>query len=245
MLRRYLLATASAIAIAAPAIAADLPPPPPPPPPIPIFTWTGLYVGGQIGYAWGNDNINIRSFVVPGLFLLSSNPNGVIGGAHIGYNLQIGQWVAGIEGDVDGTNFRRTSGPDPFFGDTFLRISKDIEGSVRGRVGIAWDRALLYATGGVAFAGIETSYTSPVGFNGFSRTRVGYTVGGGIEYAITNNWSVRAEYRFSDFGRFTDLAAVALAPGIAVGHRLIQNRVQAGFSYKFDMWAPGPVVATY
>ncbi|MCI0598687.1 MAG: porin family protein [Beijerinckiaceae bacterium] len=242
MLRRYLLSAASAIAIAAPAFAADLPPPPPP---VPIFTWTGVYIGGQIGYAWGNDNINITDFVVPAFFTLSSNPNGVIGGAHLGYNLQIGQWVAGLEGDVDGTNFRRTSGPDPIFGDTFFRIRKDIEGSVRGRAGIAWDRVLLYATGGVAFAGIDTSYTSPVGFDGFSRTRVGFTVGGGIEYAVTNNWSVRAEYRFSDFGRLTDLPAVALAPGIAVGHRLIQNRVQAGFSYKFDAWAPGPAVAAY
>src|SRR4029450_11749093 len=117
---------------------------------------------------------------------------------HVGYNLQIGQWVAGLEGDVDGTDFRRTSGLEPIFG-TFFRIRKDIEGSIRGRVGIAWDRALLYATGGVAFAGIEANYSSPVGFNSFSRTRVGFTVGGGIEYAITGNWSVRAEYRFSDF----------------------------------------------
>lgn len=243
MLRRFFLATAGTLAIAGPVVAADMPMAPPPP--LPIFTWTGVYLGGQIGYAWGNDSINESVFAIPASFSLGSNPNGVIGGAHVGYNLQIAQWVVGLEGDVDGTSFSRTSGPDPFFGDTFFKISKDIEGSIRGRIGIAWDRALLYATGGVAFAGIDTDYSSPFGADGFSRTRVGWTVGGGIEYAITSNWSARAEYRFSDFGNFTDFPAASLAPDISVEHHLIQNQVQAGFSYKFDTWAPYPVVAKY
>lgn len=249
MLRRFLLATAGTIAIIGSAVAADLPVMPPP---VPIFTWTGIYLGGQIGYAWGRNSSHIFDpFVVPVAASLSSNPNGVIGGAHVGYNLQINQWVVGLEGDVDGTSYSRTSGPDPIFFDTFVRVRQDIEGSIRGRVGIAWDRALLYATGGVAFGNIKTSYASPIGFAGFggfdsfSRNRVGWTVGGGIEYAITNNWSVRGEYRFTDFGKFTDFPAAALAPFIGVQQHFIQNRVQAGFSYKFDAWAPAPIVAKY
>ncbi|QBR71810.1 porin family protein [Beijerinckiaceae bacterium] len=249
MLRRILLATVSTIAIVGSAVAADMPVTPPP---IPIFTWTGIYLGGQIGYAWGRNSTRlVDPFVVPVATSLNSNPNGVIGGAHVGYNLQINQWVVGLEGDVDGTSYSRTSGPDPIFFDTFFRVRQDIEGSIRGRVGIAWDRALLYATGGVAFGNIKTSYASPFGFAGFggfdsfSRNRVGWTVGGGIEYAITNNWSVRGEYRFTDFGKFTDFPAASLAPFIGVRQHFIQNRVQVGFSYKFDAWAPAPIVAKY
>ena len=80
-----------------------------------------------------------------------------------------------------------------------------------------------------------------------SNTRVGWTVGGGIEYAITNNWSIGAEYRFTDFGtiRNGDLAGLE-ADEFLNGHRRLQeNQVQAGFSYKFDMFAPYPVVAKY
>ncbi len=252
MLRRFLLATAGAIAIAGPAVAADLPVTPPP---APIFTWTGIYLGGQIGYAWGHSTFDMFDTGVvtgfPGVLGFTSNPNGVIGGAHVGYNLQITQWVIGLEGDVDGTSYSRTSGPDPEFGASFVTIRKDIEGSIRGRVGIAWDRALLYATGGVAFADIKTRYSTVApfagfgGFDSFTRTRVGWTVGGGLEYAITNNWSVRGEYRFSDFGRFTDVPLRAFPLGVAVRDHFIQNRVQVGFSYKFDTFAPAPVVAKY
>ena len=93
----------------------------------------------------------------------------------------------------------------------WMRIrSLDIQGSIRGRLGVAWDRVLIYATGGVAFGGINTDITvfgtdffgTPVfGSGNRSTTRVGWTVGGGLQYAVTNNWSVRAEYRFTDFGR--------------------------------------------
>ena len=77
------------------------------------------------------------------------------------------------------------------------------------------------------------------------KTRSGWTVGGGLEYAITNNWSVRAEYRYSDFGGFNDFSAKALFPNSFVRHHLTENQVQAGFSYKFDSFAPAPVVAKY
>jgi outer membrane immunogenic protein len=229
----------------------DLPSRAPPPvylPPPPIFTWTGVYVGGQIGYAWGRDSVDI-SF--PGFGVLDSfrdSPQGVIGGAHVGYNLQINQWVIGLEGTVDGTSLSKSFTPGGFFSVVQFTTRSDIQGSIRGRAGIAFDRALIYATGGVAFAGIENNYLQSVQnvSESFSKTRVGWTVGGGIEYAVTNNWSVRAEYRYSDFGRFTD-SPFAAAPGgpLSVRHHLTENQVQAGFSYKFDTWAPYPVVAKY
>jgi outer membrane immunogenic protein len=277
--RKFLLASVGALALTgSAALAADLPSRAPPPvylPPAPIFTWTGIYVGGQIGYAWGSGNQNFQ--VVDPLdqvFLntgVGGSPSGVIGGAHVGYNYQINQWVFGLEGTVDGTSLSNTvNAAFPFaFGGSAITAhsSADIQGSIRGRLGIAWDRALIYATGGVAFGGFNTDYSfvgntlgtlgngnTIVGSNSFSKTRVGWTVGGGIDYAVTNNRSIFAEYRYTNFGTISapGLAAVGFAtfPGLTSAalnsNRTInQNQVQVGFSYKFDMGGPVPVVAKY
>jgi len=282
MYRKFLLASVGALALTgSAALAADLPSRAPPPvylPPAPIFTWTGIYVGGQIGYAWGSGNQNFQ--VVDPLdqvFLntgVGGSPSGVIGGAHVGYNYQINQWVFGLEGTVDGTSLSNTvNAAFPFaFGGSAITAhsSADIQGSIRGRLGIAWDRALIYATGGVAFGGFKTDYSfignlngvhalnggqTFFGNNNFSNTRVGWTVGGGIDYAITGNWSVFAEYRYTNFGHigspglFAGGFAVApvLAGAFVNSNRTInQNQVQIGFSYRFDMLPPPvPVVAKY
>jgi outer membrane immunogenic protein len=224
------------------ALAADLPARRAPPPvfiPPPIFTWAGVYVGGQIGYAWGTSN----SYIVATPFAQSNSPEGVIGGAHIGYNYQINQFVVGLEGDVDGSSFSKSTFDTPT-GTTFgMKIP--VEGSARGRIGYAWDRTLFYATGGAAFADIKHTYVglfNPAApFFSNSATRVGWTVGGGLEYAVTNNWSVRGEYRYTDFGRNAD----AIGTGI-VSHHDVEHAVRVGFSYKFDMYAPPPpVIAKY
>ena len=273
MYRKLLLASVAGLAFTgSAAFAADLPSRAPPPvylPPVPIFTWTGIYIGGQIGYAWASGSHNFTGFdpffgPLGGTFLSTSaggTPSGVIGGANVGYNYQINQWVLGLEGSVDGTSLSNTAVlafPD---GTSLTAHTKaDIQGSIRGRLGVAWDRALIYATGGVAFGGFNTDFSLfnggagliggfPFFANGnVSTTRVGWTVGGGIQYAITNNWSVRAEYRYTNWGnlRSGTLAPFA-APGVFFsGNRhLNQNQVQVGFDYKFDLFAPAPVVAKY
>jgi outer membrane immunogenic protein len=96
---------------------------------------------------------------------------------------------------------------------------------------------------------------APVAFGPFggstsaSATRVGWTVGGGLEYAVTNNWSVRAEYRYTDFGHSTIFANSFITPfgasGAFFNRHFTENRVQVGFSYKFDTAVPAPVVAKY
>jgi outer membrane immunogenic protein len=187
----------------------------------------------------------------------------VIGGAHVGYQYQIPQWswfsssgvVIGLEGTIDGTSLRNTAVAAFADGTTVSAQTRaDVQGSIRGRLGVAWDRALIYATGGVAFGGFNTDLTiANGGFPFFatanvSNTRVGWTVGGGIDYAITNNWSVFAEYRFTDFGRIGDNgAAFGLPTGVFFNEsrRIQQNQVQVGFSYKFDLPGPVPVVAKY
>jgi len=252
MRRQFLLAPIGALALAGSAFAAE--PLPPPPPPAPIFTWTGIYIGGQAGYAWDQDSV---SAFFPGPFLstlpfagtvsFTDKPEGFIGGGHVGYNLQINQWVAGIEGTVDGTTLTKGS---VFSGFTALQTNSPVQGSLGIRLGVAFDRVLLYARGGFAFAGIQNFYTTPIPFfinEEISRSRSGWTVGGGIQYALTDNWSIRGEYRYSDFGHFDDYPfAVLVNPfgTLLVQHHLTQNQVQFGISYKFGT-PPAPVVTKY
>ena len=230
MIRKFLV-PAAALAAAAPALAADIPPREAPPPvyapAIPLFTWTGLYLGGQIGYAWGTDTLTVFPFG----FGTNFTPNGVVGGAHIGYNLQLNQFVAGLEGDVEGTGISRNFSP----GGAIYNTSVPVQGSMRAELGVAFDRALLYARpGGAAFAESDTSVTGFPGFDQNSTTRVGWTIGGGIEYAVTNNWSIRAEYRYADFGHFADATPNTFGFGSFVNHHETENAVRAGFSYKFN-----------
>jgi opacity protein-like surface antigen len=253
--RKFLLASVGAITLVGPALAADLPPPPPPPP---VFSWTGFYLGAQIGYAWG-DNAGSVVYASPGglfgSYSLGNAAQGVIGGAHAGYNYQINQWVLGLEGSVDPTTLLRSVSVLPVDGSTIQGdLRSSIQGSIRGRAGFAFDRLLFYGTGGVAFA----KFSSDLQLSGIdllgpfyaagsrSSSRVGWTVGGGVEYAINSYWSVMGEYRYSDFGRITDLPAPTVVGTSATANRhLAQNQVQVGFSYKFDSFAPPPVVAKY
>jgi outer membrane immunogenic protein len=279
MIRKFLLASVGAIALTGSAALAAEPPPAPPPyiPPPPIFSWTGIYVGGQIGYAWGAGSGQLTGFdpFFPGgvAFVadVGGRPNGVIGGGHVGYQYQINQWswfsssgvVLGLEGDVNGTSLKKDIGL-AFADGTIVtaQARADVQGSIRGKLGVAWDRALIYATGGVAFGGFNTDFSvanpgfvtaGGVAFPPFfasgniSKTRVGWTVGGGIQYAVTNNWWVFAEYRFSDFGTVRNNNFFGLPAGVFfdANRRLQENQVQVGFSYKFDLWAPAPVVAKY
>jgi len=256
MLHRLLLASASAVAIAGSAFAADLPSRAPPPvyvPPVPIFTWTGVYLGGQVGYAWGTQRANV--LLPDGTTVFNSySAQGVIGGAHVGYLYQANQWVIGIEGSVDGTSLSKTFTPGTVFPAVLgfpaafgvnYKTSVPIEGSIRGKLGVAWDRVLLYATGGVAFAGVDATYTTPFGSSTQSTTRVGWTVGGGLEYAVTNNWSLFAEYRYTDFGSYSNNPTLAFGNiPVTVNRHFTQNQVQGGFSYHFSP-PPAPVVAKY
>ena len=276
MYRKTLLASVGAIVLGgSTALAADLPMTPPPPP-VPVFTWTGIYVGGQIGYAWGSGNLNYSGYdpfdAISFDTGVSAAPRGVMGGAHAGYNFQVNQWVFGLEGAIDGTSLRNsvTTNLSAFQGSTVSATANSgIQGSIRGRAGIAWDRALIYATGGVAFASFNTSYNFIGNLNGsplingggtfnasndFSNTRTGWTVGGGVDYAVTDNWSVFAEYRYTAFGTVSNPglaeagfigAPVLTSALLNVNRTWNQSQVEVGFSYKFGTYAPAPVVAKY
>ena len=279
MIRKLLLSTVAIAAVTPAAFAADLPSRRAPPvyvPPPPAFTWTGFYIGADVGYGFGQDNVTVTGVgpaTGPAVALVNGPLSGIVGGIHVGYNFStqsipvlgaaagafsglpfIGGFggaggVGGVEADGRGSDLKHVDTLPGVLGATALSTRGSITGTFRGRIGIAVDRALFFATGGVAITDFSNAYTSPLfagGFQAQSNTRIGYVVGGGVEYAITTNFSLRAEYRYEDFGKFTQSPAFAAgAPAVALfTNREIIQQATFGFSYKFEN-PVAPVVARY
>ncbi len=259
-------------ALATPALAADLSRKAPvyKAPPAPIFTWTGFYVGVNAGYSFGNDSDTVTTGIgVANINAVADaarpprvrlDREGFIGGGQMGYNWQFGpNWVFGIEADIqysdirDSVNAQTTlavAGPAGTAAGTRNNLySTEMEyfGTVRGRLGYAWDRTLLYATGGLAYGEITNSATFTGVAPGFatqfvgrrSGTETGYAVGGGIEHAFANNWSVKGEYLYYDLGD-TNIAVLNVAgpggaggPGYNARFRNEGHVVRMGLNYKF------------
>lgn len=244
-MKKFLLAT-TAVLLAAPALAADLPrrSSPVAPAPIyaaPVFTWAGCYVGAQVGYAWTNSDTVL--FTAPGArfnaLTYGIDNDGFLGGVHVGYNWQRGAFVYGLEADIELADVKSkfTILGNAGTGENNLR------GSLRARVGYSFDRALFYVTGGLAMARVESKVLIGVTNFSASDTKYGWTVGAGVEYALTSNWSARLEYRYTDLGDYK----MALAPLGAAGFSsadLTDHAVRVGISYRFG-GASRPVVARY
>lgn len=239
-MRRFLLATLSAAAVCAgvsAASSADLRDRPvfkaPPAGVLPVaYDWTGFYVGGHVGYGWAEKNWR-DGF---GLFGISHHSDGFLGGGQIGFNYQIGQWVLGLEGDFSWANLK---GGTTALGSTF-NTNVDWTATATGRVGYAFDRWLVYAKGGAAWARDRYStnfYTIPAAE--VAATRTGWTVGGGVEYAFAPNWSAKLEYNYMDFGN----ERVSFAPGFATDIDQQVHAVKFGVNYKFG--PTGPITARY
>jgi outer membrane immunogenic protein len=182
----------------------------------PVFTWTGFYLGLNGGGGWGQS-----SWDRTGTFDLSG---GVIGGT-VGFNWQTGQLVLGIEGDADWSGVSGTTSTLCPVGCT---TRNDWLGTVRGRVGYAFDRFLPYVTGGLAAGDIRA--TTP-GFAGATQTNLGWTIGAGMEVAIAGNWSAKAEYLHVDLGSFNCGLACGLVTPDNVSFRA--NLARGGVNYKF------------
>lgn len=190
--------------------------------------WTGFYIGGQVGYLWGQSD---HSFPVNAPSD-NSDPKGAVYGAHIGYNHQFDAIVVGVEGDVEKTradgSFNNTTG-DTSSGSAEINS----QASVRGRLGYAIGEFLPYVTGGVAYADYDFG-GGPSGGPccGYSETLVGWTLGGGLEYAISTRFSARLEYRYTDFGR----ASGGLPPDFPLVTMPVDNKTQVvrlGISFHF------------
>ncbi len=200
-----LLALASAtILMAGAAHAADLPTIPAPPIAAPVsgYNWSGVYVGLEGGYSWGRAATHYDEAGFDTVPIGTMSPEGWLGGATVGFNYEFSNgFVAGVEGDVSAADISDTV-PDLTGGpDDTLTGKTDVTGSIRGRLGYAAGRTLFYGTGGLALAHSKVSATD--GNLSDSATLTGWTAGGGIEQAVTQKISLKAEYLYSSFGNHT------------------------------------------
>jgi outer membrane immunogenic protein len=240
------------------------------------FSWAGAYVGGNVGYGWASDPVSLTdttvttsrishdadvpdaTFVTGPTTITSGsasggvNPNGVIGGVQGGYNWQSGMFVYGLEADFQGSgqNGSATIGS----GIATAGYKLPWFGTFRGRIGFTPDpRWLVYATGGLAVAQIDESVSEGpapgLAISGNS-VRAGFAVGGGVETAVTEHWSIKAEYLFMGFGTLglngtgapvvTDTFAgprietITTATTTAnLSARITDNVVRVGANYRF------------
>lgn len=199
-----------------------------------LYNWNGFYIGAALGGRFGNDYT--REFVTAtGAatgFRRNISPDGFFGGLYGGYNYQMNGLVLGIEGDIDYGNYR---GAYSLANGNGTRTRTDFAGSIRGRLGyLVTDRVLLYATGGLAVGNIKHTYFN-TGLNrveSFTRAQAGWTIGGGVEAAVTRNILVRAEYRYTDYGRVSNNSTAAFN-GFTYRHNPRDHQFKVGVAYKF------------
>jgi len=266
-MKTLLLVTAAALALGTGlASAADLParmPVKAAPIMEPAFSWTGFYLGANLGGKWGRFDETLSATALagaPAIGFTSDSQSSIVGGGQLGYMWQTGQFVFGVEGDIDGTGLRRSATAvapvvAPFVAGDSLTVRNDWQASARGRLGLTWDRTLLYVTGGGSWANLRANAAFvPAGAVpgtalSIDRTLFGWTVGGGVDFGLTQNWSLGAEYRFTRydtsreaFGPLTTTAAGATTP-INLSTALDTHEVTARLNYHFSV--PAPVTARY
>jgi outer membrane immunogenic protein len=239
IMKRYLLAGIIAGSWSSCVLAADLGPYRPAPyerdyEPVrtAVWDWTGPYIGANLGYAWGESNpatLSGPGFRGP---VGTLEPEGWLGGGQIGANAQYDWFVVGLEADIQATSIEDSTAALVGPGYTG-RASYDIDwlSTLRGRVGVASGPALLYVTGGWAFADVEYNVTATGPMNvsmSESGIRTGYALGGGLEWALDDHWSVKSEYLYVDLGN----AAVS-APGFAATTDTELHNARVGLNYRF------------
>jgi outer membrane immunogenic protein len=257
-----LAAASLAVGIFASASAAPVKPRPPPPP-APYYNWSGFYVGGLAGGAWGTSNTTTSTSEVPGgefappalagfnaAGAQSIKPGAFIGGLEAGYNWQPSYLLFGLEGDIEWLHFNGSAntGPLPIIGTpgTFFAITSNASVSwlatARGRIGYAVNNWLFYVTGGAAFTTLHGNFVFAETLSGtteaasIASSRVGYSIGGGVETYLWRQWSVKAEYLFVDFGSVSTTGILpVLPPQYTFTHTmdLKLNLARLGLNYHF------------
>ncbi len=173
--------------------------------PLNAYSWAGPYLGATLGYEWGSVSNS------------PTKPKGIVGGATAGYNMQSGAVVFGLEGDISAT------GADDRF--ATYKFSNPWFGTVRGRLGYAFNNVLLYGTAGLAFGSLEAEA------NGLqqSQTSVGWTAGVGAEVGIYQNWTAKIEYLYVDLSKNT----YTLTGALPTDNALSFGAVRIGVNYHF------------
>jgi len=263
-MKKFLLGSvALAAMIAGPAMAADMPLKAPPP--VVVYSWTGCYVGGHVGGKVGHTDLHYganRLVPAPGVVVPAGTAmdspwmSGALAGAQVGCQYQFaGGWLIGVEGDGSWTQADGQSRESIFFPQFREQVTEHWMATARAKLGYAWDKWLVYVTGGGAWAGVElknfTTVFVPAGNLGGptaaaiqQNTLSGWTVGFGAEYALGYGWSIKGEYLYMDFQESTYFFPTHPVAGAEFRTHLRQSVARFGMNYKFD-WGYGPVVAKY
>jgi outer membrane immunogenic protein len=224
------------------------------------FTWTGFYAGGNAGVGIGGDStfVDLEGFnyfadnPVPGEVTKVGSDAAFIGGAQIGYNQSFGRLVAGIEADISGFDFHAEKTPasskQDWGSDTYVSVEMEWLATLRGRIGVAAGRWLLYGTAGIAFADGKfrnhdfCKTVPPCGgglINATGDIDTGWAAGGGAEFAVKPNWTIRADYLFARFDgeRFSGTAKYP-PPRDPVSYRFSASAaefdvIRVGLNYRF------------
>lgn len=228
------------------------------------YNWSGAYAGLHAGGTWGDRAFSDYPGVFgslgfggnPAFFGATAKPSGGLAGGQVGYNYQVSSWVLGLQGDLAWNGARGSvicNPVDPavvFTPLTRCLSNADWLASVTGRVGYAWNASLIYVKGGAAWTretyGFDRAngLAADIPFFRGTRTNSGWTVGTGLEFGLTPNWSLFAEYNYYDFGRYTvTFDNVFSGPGTTtLTVRNDMHTAKVGFNYRFG---GGPIVAKY
>jgi outer membrane immunogenic protein len=191
------------------------------------YNWTGFYIGINGGYGWGTSNWSLPA--------VTNKPKGGMFGGTLGYNYQVGSLVWGLEWDLDWSDVKGSVACGP-------GVSCETKNSwlttFRGRIGYAFDRWMPYFTAGGAYGEVKATASAPLLGAAVSTTnnQLGWTIGGGVEYAFLSNWSAKLEYLYVDLGSF-DTGPAPLVNNVSFK----ENIVRAGLNYKFS----GPIFSRF
>jgi outer membrane immunogenic protein len=260
------------LAVIGAASAADLPLPTKEPPPYPVYNWTGFYFGANGGGGWSHDSFTQTGFSALGdtTFSGTRTGSGGLAGGQIGFNYEFpNRWVLGIEADADWANISGASSGCPIFstgpftglvsGCGTAGVTLNDFGTVRGRVGYAFNNVLVYGSGGWAWGnssgrtaltclgfacpGASTAFTG--GTASFSNSPSGWTAGAGIEWGFLPNWSIRVEYLHVEFDNISTnygtTITTGLGPAATTAHVSTNSGIdiaRVGINYLFNFGSP-------
>jgi outer membrane immunogenic protein len=212
-----------------------------------VFSWTGYYVGAHLGGIWDKSDASAN---LPGSgtsnycwnfdcsFKNKQTASGIMGGAQIGYNFQTGNIVFGVEADISATSAKKTAtrGSDATYDWSASRTGIDALGTARLRLGYAFDRSLFYATGGLAYGKVRNthqSYQTTYSWSERTGWQAGWTLGGGLEYALAPNWSLKVEGLYYDLGKQNHVSTDGFGSAFGLSDRTTGAVVRAGLNYLF------------
>jgi outer membrane immunogenic protein len=196
-------------------------------PAVPYFSWTGFYLGGNVGYGKGSASGTVTALGTT-TSLGSENLKGALGGGQVGYNWQSGALLLGIEADLQGTGQKATSS----VGTITQKDQISSFGTVRARVGYAADRWLVYGTTGLGYGTFRSDLTVPgLGTDSASSSRSAWVIGAGVEQAFASHWSWKAEYLYLDTGKVADSRTL---PGVTFNTQVKDHVFRIGLNYLFN-----------